>query len=36
MLPKVVKPSTEPIEESPQCRETDGKLLLNNDHHQQR
>ena len=34
--PKVVKPSTEALSESPRCVEDDGKLLLNNDHHQQR
>jgi len=33
---RVVKPSTEPLEESPTCREADGSLLLNNDHHVQR
>ena len=33
---RVVKPSTEPLEESPKCVETDGKLLQNNDHHGQR
>jgi len=33
---RVVKPSTEPLEESPKCVETDGKLLQNNDHHDQR
>jgi hypothetical protein len=36
MRPKVVKPSTDALEESPRCTEADGKLLLNNDHHQQR
>jgi hypothetical protein len=36
MAPRVVKPSTDPIEESPRCIETDGARLLNNDHHQQR
>src|ERR1019366_7842652 len=36
MAPRVVKPSTEPLEESPQCRETDAGKLDNNDHHQQR
>jgi len=34
--PRLVKPSTEPLEESPKCVEADGKLLLNNDHHGQR
>jgi hypothetical protein len=36
MPPRVVKPSTEPLEESPKCVEDDGKRLLNNDHHGQR
>ncbi len=36
IAPRVVKPSTDPIEESPRCIETDGPRLLNNDHHQQR
>jgi hypothetical protein len=31
-----VKPSTEPLEESPHCVEQDGKLLQNDDHHGQR
>jgi hypothetical protein len=34
--PRVVKPSAEPLEESPKCVESDGPLLLNNDHHLQR
>jgi hypothetical protein len=33
---RVVTPSNEPLEESPKCVETDGHLLLNNDHHPQR
>jgi len=33
---RVVKPSTEPLEESPRCVETDGPRLLNSDHHGQR
>ena len=33
---RVVKPSNEPLEESPRCVETDGSRLLNNDHHGQR
>ena len=33
---RVVKPSTEPLEESPMCKEADGEKLLNNDHHVQR
>ena len=36
MAARVVKPSTEPLEESPRCVEEDGKLLQNNDHHGQR
>lgn len=36
MPPRVVKPSTEPLEESPKCVEDDGKRLLNDDHHGQR
>ena len=32
----LIKPSTEPLEESPHCVEPDGKLLLNDDHHGQR
>jgi hypothetical protein len=36
MRPKVVKPSTEALSESPRCVEDDGKRLLNNDHHGQR
>ena len=36
MPPRVVKPSTEPLEESPKCTETDSKLLVNDDHHGQR
>jgi len=36
MAPRVVKPSTEPLEESPKCTEADSKLLVNNDHHGQR
>jgi hypothetical protein len=34
--PRLVKPSSEPLEESPKCVEADGKLLLNSDHHGQR
>lgn len=34
--PRLVKPSTELLEESPKCVEADGKLLLNTDHHGQR
>jgi len=36
MAPRLVKPSTEPLEESPRCVETDANLLLNSDHHGQR
>jgi hypothetical protein len=36
MPAKVVKPSTNPLEESPRCVEDDGARLLNNDHHAQR
>jgi hypothetical protein len=36
MPPRLVKPSTDPLEESPKCVEKDGERLLNNDHHQQR
>ena len=36
MSPRVVKPSIEPLEESPKCVEADSKLLVNDDHHGQR
>jgi hypothetical protein len=36
MPPRLIKPSTVPLEESPKCVETDGPKLLNNDHHLQR
>ena len=36
MPPRLTKPSTEPLEESPKCVESDGSKLLNNDHHLQR
>jgi hypothetical protein len=36
MAPRVVKPSTELLEESPKCTESDSKLLVNDDHHGQR
>jgi hypothetical protein len=36
MPPRLIKPSSELLEESPRCVETDGPLLLNNDHHLQR
>ena len=34
--PRVIKPSNDPLEESPRCVETDGNKLTNNDHHGQR
>lgn len=36
MPPRVVKPSDDPLEESPRCVEDDGRRLLNLDHHLQR
>jgi hypothetical protein len=36
LAPRVVKPSTEALEESPRCVEDDGARLLNLDHHGQR
>ena len=36
MPARVVKPSTEPLEESPRCVEADANRLVNNDHHGQR
>jgi hypothetical protein len=36
MPAREVKPSTEPLEESPHCTEQDGKFLQNDDHHGQR
>ena len=36
MPPRLIRPSTERLEESPKCVETDGSKLLNNDHHLQR
>jgi hypothetical protein len=36
MAPRVVKPSAEPLEESPRCVEADANRLVNNDHHGQR
>ncbi|HEV2199648.1 MAG TPA: hypothetical protein VGR73_07495 [Bryobacteraceae bacterium] len=35
-FPHVIKPSDEPLAESPFCKEDDGARLLNLDHHQQR
>ena len=34
--PRVIKPSNDPLEESPRCVETDGNKLVNNDHLGQR
>ena len=36
MPARLIKPSAEVLEESPKCIETDGPLLLNDDHHSQR
>ena len=36
MAARVLKPSNEPLEESPRCVEDDGARLLNLDHHRQR
>ena len=36
MAPRMIKRSTQPLEESPACREQDGALLRNDDHHDQR
>jgi hypothetical protein len=36
MSPRVVHPTTEPLEESPACKEQDADKLINNDHHGQR
>jgi len=36
MPARLIRPSTEALEESPKCVETDGPKLLNNDHHGQR
>jgi len=36
MPERVVKPSSEPIDESPKCVETDAPKLVNDDHHGQR
>jgi len=36
MAPRVMKPSNEPLQESPRCVEDDGARLLNLDHHRQR
>ena len=33
---RVIPPNNDPIEESPTCKEDDGKRLLNLDHHLQR
>src|SRR5690348_4455194 len=34
--PRIIKPSNDPLEESPRCVETDGNKLTNLDHHGQR
>ncbi len=34
--PRIVKPSNDPLEESPKCVESDAGKLFNNDHHGQR
>jgi hypothetical protein len=36
ITPRVVKPTDEPLEESPRCVEDDAHRLQNNDHHGQR
>ena len=36
MPPRLIRPSSEALEESPKCVETDGPKLLNDDHHGQR
>lgn len=36
MAPRMIKRTTQPLEESAPCREQDGALLRNNDHHDQR
>ena len=36
MAPRTIRRSTQPLEESPPCREQDAGLLLNDDHHDQR
>jgi hypothetical protein len=36
MPARLIKPSSEPLEESPHCVEQDGKFLQNDDHHGQR
>jgi hypothetical protein len=36
MAPRMIKRSTQGLEESPACREQDGALLRNDDHHDQR
>lgn len=36
MPAKLVKPSSDPLEESPACKETDIGRMVNDDHHQQR
>jgi hypothetical protein len=34
--PHLIRPSNDPLEESPRCVETDGNKLTNLDHHGQR
>lgn len=36
LAPRMIRRSTQALEESPPCREQDGALLRNNDHHDQR
>ena len=36
LAPRMIRPSTQPLEESPACREQDGSRLRNDDHHDQR
>jgi hypothetical protein len=36
MAPRIVKPSDDPLQESPVCVEDDAKRMLNSDHHGQR
>jgi len=36
MAPRLIKPSTEPLLETPACVEDDAHRLQNNDHHTQR
>lgn len=36
LAPRMIRPSTQPLEESPACREQDASRLRNDDHHDQR